>query len=59
MPYRGLFGRTRRDTVARLAGDGLDKVWRAAGLPSDYRAGAAVAATTQSPTESPTEEQQE
>lgn len=48
MPYRGLFGRTRRDTVARMAGDALDKVWRAAGLPSDYRispTGAGVAAT--------------
>ncbi|MCS7305136.1 MAG: sugar phosphate isomerase/epimerase [Thermoguttaceae bacterium] len=43
MPYRGLFGRTRRDTVARMAGDALDKVWRAAGLPSDYRASATAA----------------
>ncbi len=43
MPYRGLFGRMRRDTVARMAGDALDTVWRAAGLPSDYRAGAVLA----------------
>lgn len=59
IPYRGLFGRTRRDTVARLAGEGLDKVWRAAGLPSDYRSSPAhaVAAATAPLEDSSSEEE--
>ncbi|HOM15808.1 MAG TPA: TIM barrel protein, partial [Thermoguttaceae bacterium] len=56
-PYRGLFGRTRRDTVARMAGDGLDKVWRAAGLPSDYRGAHAAAVVSAAAASEDSEEQ--
>ncbi len=49
MPHRGIFGKPRRDAIVRRAGDAIDAVWRAAGLPSDYRphivAPAAPAAT--------------
>jgi len=59
MPYRGLFGRTRRDTVARMAGDGLDKVWRAAGLPSDYRSSQAAAVVAAASTSEESSEEEE
>lgn len=37
LPHRSIFGKPRRDAIVRRLGDALDAVWRAAGLPSDYR----------------------
>ena len=41
-PSRGIFQSRRRDLVIKQAAESLDKVWRAAGLPTD-RKGAALA----------------
>jgi sugar phosphate isomerase/epimerase len=36
-PSRGIFQSRRRDLVVKQAGEALDKVWRAAGLPMERR----------------------
>ena len=36
-PSRGIFQSRRRDLVIKQAGEALDKVWRAAGLPMERR----------------------
>ena len=45
-PSRAAFGSRRRDAIVRQAGESLDRVWRAAGLPGDSRAGGPVAPPT-------------
>jgi len=42
-PSRGAFSSRRRDAIVRQAGESLDKVWRAAGLPGESRAAAPTA----------------
>lgn len=39
-PSRGIFQSRRRDLVVKQAGESLDKVWRAAGLPTDRKSAA-------------------
>ena len=36
-PSRGIFQSRRRDLVVKQAGEAMDKVWRAAGLPIERR----------------------
>jgi len=36
-PSRGIFQSRRRDLVVKQAGESLEKVWRAAGLPSERK----------------------
>ena len=36
-PSRGIFQSRRRDLVVKQAGEAMDKVWRAAGLPMEKR----------------------
>jgi sugar phosphate isomerase/epimerase len=42
-PSRSVFQSRRRDVIVKQAGEALDKVWRAAGLPSESRKLAAAA----------------
>jgi hypothetical protein len=35
--HRNAFSSRKREVIARQAGEAMEKVWRAAGLPSDSR----------------------